>query len=223
MSDRASERARMVEDQLRARGIADARLLAAFAAVPRELFVPEELRGHAYRDCALRIEAGQTISQPYVVALMIEAAGIGPGDRVLEIGAGSGYAAAILAALGARVTAIERHAELAGLAAARLATLRLSAEVIAADGSCGWPAGAPYDAILVPAAASAVPPALHAQLVEGGRLVMPVGEAWEQRLLRLVREADDWREADLGPVRFVPLVAGEAPPANVEPRSKMGS
>lgn len=199
----------MVRDQLSARGIADARILAAMGEVPRERFVPPHLHRHAYDDCALPIEADQTISQPYIVALMAEAAAIRPEDRLLEVGAGSGYAAAVLGRLAREVIAIERHAQLARLASERLAALGYAnVRVIGGDGTRGVPEAAPFDAILVPAAAAEPPPALLDQLGEGGRLVMPVGGSVCQTLVRLTRTTRGLVRDEYGPVAFVPLIPG---------------
>jgi protein-L-isoaspartate(D-aspartate) O-methyltransferase len=209
MADSAArQRALMVAEQIAARGIADVAVLAAMRQVPREQFVAAALRAHAYEDTPLPIEDGQTISQPYIVALMLEAARLRPGDRVLEVGAGSGYASALASRLSAHVDAIERHPRLAELARERLARLgHDNVAVHCADGSAGWPAGAPYDAILVAAAGPRVPAALRAQLAAGGRLVMPVDSGFgTQRLVQLTRDGDVFREADLGGVMFVPLV-----------------
>lgn len=203
-----TQRGAMVENQIVARGISDAGVLAAMREVPREAFVPEALREFAHADMPLPIEAGQTISQPYIVALMIEAAGIGPGDRVLEIGLGSGYATAVMSRIARHVHAIDRHAELTGLARERMRGLGYGNVVIdTADGSRGWPEHAPFDAILVSAGGPELPESLCSQLAIGGRLVMPVGDADQQRLMRVVRRGEDWFEReDLGGVRFVPLV-----------------
>jgi protein-L-isoaspartate(D-aspartate) O-methyltransferase len=206
-ADFAKLREAMVTRQIEARGVRDPALLAAMRAVPREAFVAPDMAGFAYDDMPLPIEAGQTISQPYIVALMIEAACIRGGDRVLEVGAGSGYAAAVIEAMGAHVVAIERHPELAGLARERLARLgHGDAEVHAGDGTRGWLSGAPYDAILVAAAGPAVPEPLKAQLAPQGRLVMPVGDEAAQMLVRLRRVAGGFERDDLGDVRFVPLI-----------------
>ena len=202
-------RAAMVETQLRARGIADPAVLAAMGSVLREDFVPGRLRDRAYDDEPLPIEERQTISQPWIVALMLEAAALEAGDRVLEVGAGSGYAAAVAASIASRVDAIERHAALADDAAERLRRLGFdNVAVHHADGSGGWPAAAPYDAILVAASAPVVPDALRRQLAVGGRLVMPVGNTlWSQRLVRVTRrDVDRFDETDLGGVVFVPLI-----------------
>lgn len=209
------ERARqqMVEQQLAARDIRDERVLAAMRRVPREAFVEAEHARAAYSDQPLPIGAGQTISQPYVVAKMAEAAELRETDRVLEIGTGSGYAAAVLAELVAEVFTVERHAELARQAEERLRSLGYR-NVLAriGDGTRGWPEKAPFDAIVVAAASQSVPLQLQEQLEIGGRLIIPVGEPdGVQRLLRIVRvAANRFEEEDLGAVRFVPLVSGEA-------------
>jgi protein-L-isoaspartate(D-aspartate) O-methyltransferase len=208
----AASRARMVERQLRTRGIADERVLAAVAAVPREAFVPEHLRGAAHADEALPIEAGQTISQPYIVGRMTELLRVAPGDRILDIGTGSGYQAAVLAELGCRVVSIERIAELAASARDRLATLGYGdrVEVRVGDGSLGDPGGAPWRGIVVAAAAPTVPEALRSQLdPDGGRLVLPVGDRDRQDLRVVERQGDEWLETSDGPVTFVPLIGAE--------------
>ena len=204
----AERRRAMVDLQIAARGIRDPALLAAMREVPRHEFVTARLRRDAYEDTPLPIEDRQTISQPYIVALMLEAARIGPGDRVLEVGAGSGYASAVASRLAGRVVAVERHPRLAALARERLARLGFAnVEVHCADGSAGWPEGAPYDAIVVAAAGPALPAPLRAQLAVGGRLVMPVERgAGAQRLVLVTRDAGGFVEADLGGVMFVPLV-----------------
>lgn len=201
----------MVERQLRARGIADERVLAAMASVPREAFLDERQRGYAYADEALPIESGQTISQPYVVARMTELLATHPGDRILEIGTGSGYQAAILAAIGCRVTSIERHPELAEAARARLAGIPPAdtVEVRVGDGTLGAPDGAPWDGIIVTAAAPAVPASLREQLADGARLVIPVGSRMRQDLLVVTRRGDEWTEQSDGAVVFVPLIGDE--------------
>lgn len=212
MGDFAALREKMVAVQIAGRGIANERLLAAMREVPREAFVSAALGPHAYDDSPLPIGAGQTISQPYIVALMIAAAGVAPGDRVLEIGAGSGYAAAVIGRIAGEVIAIERHAELARAAAARMARLGYAnVSIVEGDGSVGWPGRAPYDAILVAASGSHVPEALKAQLKLGGLLVMPLGASGAvQQLVKITRLGEaDYGEADLGAVRFVPLI-GEA-------------
>jgi protein-L-isoaspartate(D-aspartate) O-methyltransferase len=201
----------MVEDQLQRRGLDDAKVLEAMAAVPRELFVPSVPVSVAYDDRALPIDAGQTISQPYMVARMTELLEVEAGDRILEIGTGSGYQAAILARLGARVTTIERHADLSDDAQERLATLGIgNIEFVVGDGSQGLPDGAPWDGIVVTAAAPSIPDALREQLAIGARLVIPVGPRSEQRLIVVERRSEsDWTEVSDGAVMFVPLV-GEA-------------
>ena len=202
----------MVEVQLRARGIADERVLAAMQAVPRDAFVATYLRRSAYADDALPIEAGQTISQPYIVGRMTELLRVGPDDRVLDIGTGSGYQAAVLAALGCRVVSIERHASLAEAARDRLAQLGYGdrVEVRVGDGSVGDPDGAPWRGIIVAAAAPRVPDALRAQLdPDGGRLVLPVGNRDRQELIVVTRTGDTWAERRDGPVVFVPLIGEE--------------
>jgi len=205
----AEAREAMVERQIAARGISNPTLLAAMRKVPRELFVAERLAGVAYADRALPIEAGQTISQPYIVALMIDAAEIGRADHVLEIGAGSGYAAAVLGEVAGDVIAIERHAELADLAAKRIARLGYdNVRIVLGDGTLGCAEEAPFDAIFAAACGEEVPPALVEQLKVGGRLVMPLGGRWSiQSLVRLVKRADGSLERNrLCEVRFVPLI-----------------
>jgi protein-L-isoaspartate(D-aspartate) O-methyltransferase len=200
----------MFGDQLVSRGIHDARVLAAFAAVPRELFVSDEQRELAYADSPLPIGHGQTISQPFVVALTAEALQLRGDERVLEIGTGSGYAAAILGALAREVITIERIAELAAAAAANLRRAKISnVTVHVGDGTLGWAQGAPYDAIAVAASAPMPPPSLLAQLAIGGRLVLPYGRYDDQRLVKITREAERYVESDLGAVRFVPLVGAQ--------------
>ena len=199
----------MVERHIAGRGLADPRLLAAFRAVPREAFVADDMADFAYQDGPLPIAADQTISQPYIVALMVDAAGVASGARVLEIGAGSGYAAAILGQLAGEVVAIERHEELARLASERMKRLGYdNVRVIHGDGTHGWPAQAPYDAVLVSASGSHVPDVLRRQLKVGATLVLPVGEPHAvQRLVKVTRIGEDaWQEEDLGRVRFVPLI-----------------
>ena len=209
MTDFEGLREEMVERQIAARGITDPRVLAAFRAVPRERFVPDHLQSSAYADGALPIACGQTISQPYIVALMIDAARIGPESRVLEVGAGSGYAAALLGRLAGEVVAIERIPELAEAASARLQALGIANVTIGtADGTRGWPERAPYDAILVAATAAAAPKALLDQLAEGGTLVIPLGSpALGETLVRITRRGDRFEREALGAVRFVPLIA----------------
>jgi protein-L-isoaspartate(D-aspartate) O-methyltransferase len=205
----AAARAAMVARQLKARGIRDERVLRAMGTVPRELFVPESMQAAAYADEALPIPAGQTISQPYMVARMTELLAPRAGERVLDIGTGSGYQAAILAILGAQVESIERQSELAASARERLARIGLggAVDIRVGDGSLGDPDGAPWDGILVAAAAPAVPPALREQLSpDGGRLVIPIGNRSRQDLILVVRDRDEYRERNDGPCVFVPLV-----------------
>lgn len=200
----------MVERQLRRRGIADERVLAAMERVPRELFVPEELREHAYADGALPIGSGQTISQPFMVALICEQLALRGHERVLDVGTGSGYQAAVLAELAREVHSIERLPELAESARESLAAAGYAerVQVHVGDGTRGLPEHAPYAAIAVAAAAAAPPPALYEQLEPRGRLVVPVGEPFEQRLEVVVRTPEGPAILDSVPCRFVPLIAG---------------
>ncbi|MCL6684543.1 protein-L-isoaspartate(D-aspartate) O-methyltransferase [Sphingomonas alba] len=209
MIDFAAERDAMVEHTIRRRGLDRPALLAAFRTVPREEFVSGNYAGHAYDDGPLPIESGQTISQPYIVALTIDAAGIGPTDKVLEIGAGSGYAAAILGQMAREVIAIERHAELVELARERIERLRYdNVRIVEGDGSRGCPAEAPFDAVVAAASGSHVPTVLVDQLKPGGRIVMPIGAPHSiQSLVKLTKKEDGTLEReDLGAVRFVPLI-----------------
>ena len=198
----------MVRRQIEGRGVCDPRVLEAMRTVPRHRFVARSLAGDAYKDYPLAIAAGQTISQPYIVALMAEAAAIGLQDRVLEVGTGSGYGAAVLAELAASVVSVERHRKLADAAAKVLAELEYTnVTVVCADGSQGHPPGAPYDAVVVTAAASSIPPALIDQLADGGRLVIPVGPpSFSQNLTLVTRKGDETSSKRFCPVRFVPLV-----------------
>lgn len=197
----------MVERQLRARGIEDERVLTAMASVRRELFVPAHLRWRAYDDTALPIGAGQTISQPFVVASTLELLRPAPGDRALDVGTGSGYAAALLAALGADVVGIERIAALAERARGTLAEAGFpDVEVRVGDGRVGAPDRAPFDVIAIAAATPEVPPALLEQLADGGRLVFPRGDQAWQVLVLLERTGDELREHRAFACRFVPLV-----------------
>jgi protein-L-isoaspartate(D-aspartate) O-methyltransferase len=210
-ADPAAARAAMVARQLRARGIEDERVLSAMSVIPREEFLDERQRDYAYADEALPIESGQTISQPYVVARMTELLAPRSGDRILEIGTGSGYQAAILAAMGAHVTSIERHADLAAQARDRLARVVPDAtvDVRVGDGTRGAPDGAPWDGIIVTAAAPAVPDSLREQLADGARLVIPVGSRMRQELLVVTRHGNEWLEQPDGAVVFVPLIGDE--------------
>ncbi|MDE0578460.1 MAG: protein-L-isoaspartate(D-aspartate) O-methyltransferase [bacterium] len=198
----------MVRRQIEGRGVRDPRVLDAMRTVPRHRFVSRTLSGDAYKDHPLPIGSGQTISQPYIVALMAEAAAIEPDNRVLEVGTGSGYGAAVLAELAASVVSVERHRKLANSAAQVLAELGYdNATVVCADGSQGHLPGAPYDAVVVTAAAPSVPSALIDQLVDGGRMVIPVGPAtFSQNLTLVRREGDETTTERFCPVRFVPLV-----------------
>ena len=208
-----SERRAMVDWQLRRRGIHEERVLRAMSEVPRHEFVPPLFQFKAYDDQPIVIGDGQTISQPYMVAAMTEAAGVEPGDRVLEIGTGSGYQAAILAHLGADVITLERIPHLAESACKRLFRLGYRGiRVVSEDGSVGYPAGAPYAAILVTAAAPAVPQMLVAQLAEGGRLVIPVGTLQLQTLQVISKYAGNLSIRDLDSCQFVPLVGKQAWP-----------
>jgi protein-L-isoaspartate(D-aspartate) O-methyltransferase len=200
----------MVERQLRRRGIADERVLAAMARVPRELFVPESLRAYAYDDGALPIGHRQTISQPFVVATICSLLALEGDERVLDVGTGSGYQAAVLAELAADVVTIERIPELAEVAAQSLAAAGYAnVEVRVGDGSLGVPDREPFAGIAVAAAAPTVPPALYAQLVDGGRVVVPRGTRWGQELVLVLRTPAGPVERGSIPVRFVPLLGDE--------------
>lgn len=206
------QRSQLIEHELRSQGIRDEKVIQAMREVPREEFVAENLREFAYRNAPLPISSGQTISQPYIVALMTEALELGAGERVLEIGTGSGYAAAVLSRIAKEVYSVERIGALAQSAKLRLKQLGYcNVHVIHADGTLGWPDEAPYDSIVVAAGGPKVPPALLKQLRIGGRLVIPVGEdIHHQKLVRVVRRGkDDYQHENLGDVRFVPLI-GEA-------------
>ena len=212
ITDFAREREEMVERQIERRGIRDPKILEAFRAVPREEFLAEEHRDLAYGDHPLPIEAGQTISQPFIVAEMIRAAEIKPGDSVLEVGAGSGYAAAVISRIAGRVIAIERQPELAAIASRRMRRLGFdNVEIVEGDGTLGRPGEAPFDAILAAAAGRDIPDSWIDQLADGGRIVMPVGEPdWVQKLVKLTKgPAGKLITEDLGSVRFVPLIGGE--------------
>ncbi len=208
MPDFDNERQEMVA-HLRARGVEDQRVLWAMGQVPREKFIAPEKAHLAYRDGPVAIERGQTISQPYMVAEMLEALWLSPDDKVLEVGAGSGYAAALLSLLAGEVYALERIKLLADTARERLSHLGFKVEVIHADGTLGWPQAAPYDAILVSAGAPKLPSSLCRQLAPGGRLVVPVGPETQQELYRLVREEQGLTREKLANVRFVPLIGAD--------------
>jgi protein-L-isoaspartate(D-aspartate) O-methyltransferase len=205
--DESAARLRMVERQIADRGIDDPRVLAAMREVPRHLFVPPAGRGEAYDDRPVPIGEGQTISQPFMVAIMTALLGPRDTDRVLEVGTGSGYQAAILARLSAQVISIERHQALADAARERLRDLGIdNVTIVVADGTEGWPGGAPYSRILVTAGAPRIPDPLRAQLAQGGRLVIPVGPAGFQRLTTVERNGDRFEIAEGAACRFVPLV-----------------
>jgi protein-L-isoaspartate(D-aspartate) O-methyltransferase len=202
-----AERREMIHVQLRRRGIRDERVLEAMALVPRHEFVPPALIKAAYDDRPLPIGESETISQPYIVAVMTQAAQVQPGDKALEVGTGSAYQAAILACLGATVHTLERNPKLAEAARERLARLGFAGiEVIAGDGSGGYPAAAPYQVILVTAAAPETPPALVAQLAEGGRMVIPVGDLFHQDLHLILKRDRETVVHLLDPCQFVPLI-----------------
>jgi protein-L-isoaspartate(D-aspartate) O-methyltransferase len=203
-----------IDLQLRRRGLTNARVLAAMERVPRELFVPARERRRAYDDRAIELSHGQTISQPYIVGLICASLGLAGGERVLDVGTGSGYQAAVLAELAGGVVSVERIPALAEQAQRNLEAAGYAAlvEVVVADGTLGLPERAPFDAIAVAAAAAKVPAALESQLAPGGRLVIPIGE----RLVCVERNAaGEWHVRPLAPARFVPLVAGDFPRAGV--------
>ncbi|HWY52317.1 MAG TPA: protein-L-isoaspartate(D-aspartate) O-methyltransferase [Chthoniobacterales bacterium] len=210
-SEFAAERQKMVEEQLKPRGIHDERVLAAMAKVPREAFVPENMRTQSYADSALPIGHDQTISQPFIVAYMTEQLRLQPSDRVLEIGTGSGYHAAVLAELAKEVYTVEIVEPLAKEASARLARLDYNnAHVKIGDGYQGWPEVAPFDAIIVTCAPDKVPEPLAQQLKEGGRMIIPVGSGMmDQQLYLLEKTNGELAQRAILPVRFVPM-AGEA-------------
>ena len=205
------ERTRMVEKDLRRRGIQDPRVLDAMGSVPRELFVPESERKHAYEDRALPLEVGQTISQPYIVGYMTEALRVRGSDRVLEVGTGSGYQTAVLARLAAEVFTIERIGDLQGAAREVLERLGVSnVRFLVGDGTLGWERHAPFDRILVTAGAPDVPGPLKEQLAsDGGRMVIPVGDTHVQELVAVTRVGTEWTTEPLLGCRFVPLVGDE--------------
>ncbi len=200
------ERAHLAAE-LASQGIDDRRVLAAVEKVPRHRFVPEHLRPWAYVDRPLPIGKGQTISQPYIVALSLQALRIQPGERALEVGTGSGYQAALLAEIGAQVFSVERHGELAESARVLLVELGYAGvHIRVGDGTLGWPEQAPFVGIVVSAGAPTVPRALQEQLAPGGRLVVPVGDRWRQDLWLVERTDGEWRRSYLCPCAFVPLV-----------------
>lgn len=210
----ALRRERMVQVHLYGRGIRDERVIDAFRRIPRDAFVPKHLLDAAYDDEPLPIGLGQTISQPFLVAEMLAALHLSGGERVLEIGTGSGWSAALLACLAREVHTVERMDELATSASERLQALGLCPDIVrvhCADGTLGWPESAPYDAIIVAAGGPFVPPTLLAQVAIGGRLLMPVGDSrTAQRLVRMTRiDAERFVTDDLGAVRFVPLLGAE--------------
>lgn len=210
MTDFVALRERMVERQLRRRGIGDERVLAAMAEVPREAFVGPELRDRAYADTALPIEERQTISQPWIVAAICQAMELTGGERVLEVGTGSGYSACVLSRLAAEVVSIERYGSLARAARETLDDLGVeNVEIVVGDGSRGVPERAPFEAIAVHAAAPAAPPALISQLADGGRLVVPIATEAADLLTQLRRRGDRLESETIGPCRFVPLVGEE--------------
>jgi len=209
-SDLAARRAAMVDQQIAARGITDPATLEALRTVPRHEFIPFRLQAEAYADYPLPIGHGQTISQPYIVAFMTEAIRPQPGEKILEIGAGSGYQAAILAAMGADVYTVEIVEPLAEMSRQTLERLGYdNAQVLHADGFRGWPEHAPYDAIIVTCAPDKIPPPLVEQLRDGGRMIIPVGGGMNQELILLRKEGDKIEQQSILPVRFVPMT-GEA-------------
>jgi protein-L-isoaspartate(D-aspartate) O-methyltransferase len=210
VTDPAKARARMVERQLRGRGIEDERVLAAMGEVPREEFLPREMRHRAYADSALPIGEEQTISQPWIVAAICQALDLQGSELVLEVGTGSGYSAAVLSRLASHVVSVERHEALSRGASQVLRSLGVAnVELVVGDGSLGVPERAPFDAIAVHATAPAPPPALLDQLAEGGRLVVPISSGEADMLTVLRREGEGFESAVISPCRFVPLI-GEA-------------
>ena len=204
---REKERLRMVETQIAARGVRDERVLSAMREVPRHLFVPESYQTAAYNDSPLPIGKGQTISQPYIVAVMTELLRLMPTDKVLEIGSGSGYQAAILGKLAQMVVTVERIPEVAEIARANLARVGITNVTVATgNGTIGYPEGAPFDGILITAATPSVPAPLIDQMAEGGRLVAPVGSRDLQELVRLTRKGERITRELFGGVVFVPLL-----------------
>ena len=210
MDSYQTERERMVAYQIANKGVKDAQVLAAMRKVPRHRFVPMDARPYAYADSPVRIGSGQTISQPFIVALMTDLLDVKPEHHVLDVGTGSGYQAAILGELAAEVTSIERHPELAESAQALLEELGyVNIQVVVGDGSQGYPPAAPYDRIVVAAAAPSVPQALLDQLSPQGRLVLPVGPRYSQRLEVWERQGEEFRKSSNLPVVFVPLIGEE--------------
>ncbi len=219
----ADARERMVEEQLSARDIVDPRVLQAMRDVPRHRFIPDDVRHLAYADCPLPIGQRQTISQPYIVALMVQLLELTGEERVLEVGTGSGYQAAVLARLARQVYTIERIPELAQRARETLCTLGVTnVTVLEGDGTQGLPQHAPFDAITVAAAAPRVPEPLQQQLLDGGRLVVPVGSREGQVLERWTRRGEDFRVERIAPVAFVPLVGDHGWDSDEGPRSWFG-
>jgi protein-L-isoaspartate(D-aspartate) O-methyltransferase len=212
MPNYAAEREAMIERHLKRRGINEQHILDAFQEVPREAFVSDEYARLAYGDHPLPIQANQTISQPYIVALTIQAAGIKPGDKVLEVGAGSGYAAAVISRIAAKVIGIERQHDLVDVARERLKRLGYdNVTIVEGDGTKGCPQHAPFDSIVAAASGSHVPKPFVEQLKDGGRIVMPVGDpGWVQKLVKVTKGPDgELIQEDLGGVRFVPLIGEE--------------
>ena len=214
----------MVDLQLRRRGVEDARVLAVMERVPRERFVLDSDWPRAYEDRAMQVESGQTISQPYMVGLMTQLLRIEPDHRVLEVGTGTGYQTAILAALCREVYSIERVSALSEAAAERLAALAITnVHLCVGDGTLGWPDAGPFDGIMVTAGAPSVPPALAEQLVDGGRLVVPVGDASYQTLTVIERKGDRTIERPSIACRFVPLIGQEGWGPEVAPDASDGN
>jgi protein-L-isoaspartate(D-aspartate) O-methyltransferase len=210
----AVQRQAMVETQLMERGILDPAVLAAMRTVPREAFVPVDWIDYAYHDGPLPIAEGQTISQPYIVALMTQELQLTPHDRVLEVGTGSGYGAAVLSCIASHVYTVERLHPLAAAARQRLRDLGFhNVQVLAGNGTLGWPEHAPYNGIVVTAEGPSIPQALQAQLAIGGRLIMPVGDLNRQHLVRVIRQSEtEFEQENLGEVRFVPLIGAQGWP-----------
>jgi protein-L-isoaspartate(D-aspartate) O-methyltransferase len=210
VSDFAKARRRMVERQLRARGIDDERVLAAMGQVPRERFLPPRMRHRAYADSALPIGSEQTISQPWIVAAICQALRLTGSELVLEVGTGSGYSAAVLSLLAGHVVSVERHEALSRGAGEALEVLGIgNVELMVGDGSLGAPERAPFDAVAVHAAAPAAPPALLAQLADRGRLVVPISSGEADMLTVVQRQGEGFETAVIGPCRFVPLIGEE--------------